>query len=69
MSTQEPLRQVGVDTHVEVELIDQDGHTEQMAFDLVYAAAADFDRGLLGVNTPFGSGDPRQICGQRSGVQ
>jgi hypothetical protein len=42
-----------VGTHVEVDLVDEQGGTERMAFDLVAENAADFDRGLLGINTPL----------------
>lgn len=46
--------QVGLDCHVEVELIDEQGNAERLEFDLVTEQAADFSRGLLGVNTPLG---------------
>jgi hypothetical protein len=52
--SQATLAQVGLNCHVEVELIDAEGNVEPLAFDLVAAEAADFDRGLLGVNTPLG---------------
>ena len=39
----EPRAQVGLGTHVEVELIDQQGHGEPMAFDLVFAVSIEFD--------------------------
>jgi hypothetical protein len=42
---------VGLGCHVEVELIDDQGQAERMAFDLVAANAADFDRGLLAETT------------------
>jgi hypothetical protein len=45
---------VGLGCHVVVELIDEQGNAERLAFDLVDEQAADFDRGLLGVNTPLG---------------
>lgn len=44
---------VDVGMHVEVELIDEGGGSERMAFDLVPKQAADFDQGLLGENTPL----------------
>ncbi|RIK55525.1 MAG: hypothetical protein DCC57_05300 [Chloroflexi bacterium] len=44
---------VGLGCHVEVELIDDQGQAERMAFDLVPAHAADFDRGLLAETTPL----------------
>ena len=49
----EPLRQVGLGTQVEVELIDQQGNREPMTFDLVREQMADMERGLLGENTPL----------------
>jgi len=52
-STHEPPCQVGIGTHVEVELIDQQGNSEPMAFDLVRENRADLARGLLGENTPL----------------
>ena len=52
-NTPEPLRQVGLGTPVEVELIDQQGNREPMAFDLVREQMADLERGLLGENTPL----------------
>jgi len=52
-NTPEPLRQVGLGTHVEVELIDQQGNREPMTFDLVREQMADMERGLLGENTPL----------------
>lgn len=44
---------VGLGCHVEVELIDEQGEAERMAFDLVNEDAADFDRGLLAETTPL----------------
>lgn len=44
---------VGLGCHVEVELIDDRGEVERMAFDLVTESAADFDRGLLAETTPL----------------
>jgi hypothetical protein len=46
--------QVGLDCHVEVELIDEYNNTERMEFDLVTDQAADFAQGRIGVNTPLG---------------
>jgi hypothetical protein len=46
--------QVGQDSHVEVELIDDQNNGERMEFDLVADNAADFARGRIGVNTPLG---------------
>ncbi|MCX6048430.1 MAG: GreA/GreB family elongation factor [Chloroflexi bacterium] len=53
MSENELLRQVGIGTHVEVELIDDHDQGELMAFDLVKADLGDFDRGLVGANAPL----------------
>jgi hypothetical protein len=53
MSNDLAPRQVGIGTHVEVELIDEQGQPETMAFDVVHEKAADFDRGLLGENAPL----------------
>ena len=46
--------QVGQDSHVEVELIDEQENAEQMEFDLVADSAADFENGRIGVGTPLG---------------
>src|SRR5688572_15372691 len=46
--------QVGQDSHVVVELIDDQGNSERIEFDLVADNAADFTLGRLGVNTPLG---------------
>jgi hypothetical protein len=45
---------VGVGVHVEVELIDEAGNVEPLAFVLVNENAADFEQGFLGVDTPLG---------------
>ncbi|HXF64777.1 MAG TPA: GreA/GreB family elongation factor [Caldilineaceae bacterium] len=57
--------QVGLGCHVEVELIDEQGHAERLEFDLVTEQAADFSRGLLGANTPLG----RAIRGKAAGSE
>jgi hypothetical protein len=49
-----PRTQVGQDSHVEVELIDDQNNSELMEFDLVADRAADFALGRIGVNTPLG---------------
>ena len=46
--------QVGQDSHVVVELIDEDNNREKMEFDLVADSAADFDNGRISVNAPMG---------------
>lgn len=53
MSNKEPPDLAGVGMHVEVELIDQQGRAEPMAFDIVPAQAADLARGLLSATTPL----------------
>jgi hypothetical protein len=45
--------QAALGSFVEVELLDAEGNREPLAFDIVREKAADFDRGLLGVNTPL----------------
>jgi transcription elongation GreA/GreB family factor len=49
-----PRTQVGQDSHVEVELIDEEGNAEPLEFDLVGDSAADFTSGRLSVNSPLG---------------
>lgn len=44
---------VAIGLHVAIEMIDQRGECEALAFDIVPERAADFDQGLLGVNTPL----------------
>lgn len=48
------MDQVGLKTHVQIELIDEEGHAEPMAFDLVPAKQADMSRGLLSADSPLG---------------
>jgi hypothetical protein len=52
MSQEDPLS-VGLDTHVEVELIDETGASERLAFDVVPDEQADFANGFLGAGTPL----------------
>lgn len=54
---------VALHTHVEVELVDESGGAERLAFDLVADAQADFARGLLAVGAPLA----RAILGHRAG--
>jgi hypothetical protein len=54
---------VTVGTRVEVELIDRQGSTERLAFDLVPNSKADFAAGFLGAGTPLA----QAILGQRAG--
>ena len=51
----EARAQVGVGCHVVVELIDERGGRETLAFDLVQEQAADFSRGLVSVSSPLGA--------------
>lgn len=46
--------QIGLGSHIEIELIDEAGHAERMAFDLVAAKQADMGRGLLSADAPLG---------------
>lgn len=52
MSQESPLT-VALGTHVEVELIDETGMSESLAFDLVPDEQADFANGFLGAGTPL----------------
>ena len=49
-----PRTQVGQDSHVAVALIDEEGNSEPLEFDLVGDSAADFASGRLSVNSPLG---------------
>ncbi len=55
--------QVGIGIHVELDLIDADGNTERIAFDLVKEQAAAFDQGRLSADAPLG----KAIRGKRVG--
>ena len=63
MTDREPLSQVDTGTHVEVELIDQQGNGEPLSFDIVPEESADFEHGFLGANTPLA----QAILGQCAG--
>ncbi len=63
LSTWDASPPVKVGTHVVVDLIDEQGNREQMAFDVVADAAADFEAGRLGIGTPLG----KAIAGRRAG--
>ena len=63
LSTWDASPPAGLGTHVIVELIDQAGMREQLEFDVVADAAADFDAGLLGIGTPLA----KAIAGRRAG--
>jgi hypothetical protein len=56
--------EAAIGTHVQVELFNQAGKREPLAFDVVEDAQADFERGFLGANTPLA----RAIMGQRAGA-
>jgi hypothetical protein len=51
--SQESTVPVALGTHVEVELIDEGGAGEHLAFDLVPDEQADFANGFLGAGTPL----------------
>jgi hypothetical protein len=51
--SQESSLTVALGTHVEVELIDETGASETLAFDLVPDEQADFANGFLGAGTPL----------------
>jgi hypothetical protein len=51
--SQEKAVRVDLGTHVEVELIDETGASEPLAFDLVPDEQADFANGFLGAGTPL----------------
>jgi hypothetical protein len=65
ITDQPALQQVGLNTHVEVDLLDEQGNAERLAFDLVAENAADIAQGRLGVNTPLG----KVIRGKRVGSE
>jgi len=46
--------QVGLGTHVEIDLIDGEGNAERMAFDLVPAQQANVSQGLISADAPLG---------------
>jgi len=59
----EILSVVHVGTRVEVELLDDSGGAECLAFDIVPESAADFSAGFLGAGTPLA----QAILGERVG--
>jgi hypothetical protein len=65
MTAEEPPLYVEFGSHVTIELIDEQGHSETMSFDIVNAHAADLERGWLGENTPLA----RAIMGQAVGQE
>jgi hypothetical protein len=48
-----PSLPAGLGTHVDLEFIDLSNQVESMSIDIVPAAAADIERGLVGANTPL----------------
>jgi len=60
---QQPPMAIAIGAHVELELTDQHGQREPMAFDIVSAKYADLARGLLAANTPLA----RAIRGLQAG--
>jgi len=54
MNANDAARQIGLGSHVEIELIDAQGNAEPMAFDLVPAQRADMSRGLVSADAPLG---------------
>ena len=52
--------QVAQGTHVEVELVDEAGAREPLAFDIVPDAQADFAQGFLGAGTPLAQATPEE---------
>ena len=64
MDADETLTQVGVNTHVTVELIAAGGGEERMEFDLVRAQAADIDAGSVSDTSPMA----RAILGKGVGA-
>ncbi len=57
------LTQVTIGTHVQVELINESGDRERLAFDIVPDSEADFSAGFLGAGTPLA----RALWGQSAG--
>jgi hypothetical protein len=55
--------EVGIGTHVDVELVTDSGTSELEAFDVVPDSDADFAAGFLGTGTPLA----QAILGQRAG--
>lgn len=53
MMSQASSLTVGLGTHVEVDLLDEKGASERLAFDLVPDEQADFANGFLGAGTPL----------------
>ena len=60
--TNVPL-QVGLGTHVKVELLDESGGSDCLEFDIVPDNQADFAHGFLGVGTPLAQAILGQVAG------
>jgi hypothetical protein len=58
-----PPSQVAIGTHVEVELVDETGARERLAFEVVPDEEADFGAGFLGAGTPLA----QALLGQGAG--
>jgi hypothetical protein len=55
--------QVGLGTHVKVELQDESGGSDRLAFDIVPDNQADFAHGFLGLGTPLAQAILGQVAG------
>jgi hypothetical protein len=65
LSTTGASLRVQIGVHVELELIDDQGHREPLAADIVKAQSADLAQGFLGANTPLA----KAIRGQTAGSE
>ncbi len=63
MQDERPEWLIGVGARVEVELVDEAGRGERVAFDIVPDEQADFAAGFLGAGTPLA----RALAGRRAG--
>ena len=63
MAQANPLT-VALGTHVDAELIDENGAVELLAFDLVADEQADFANGFLGAGTPLGQAIWGKVAGE-----
>lgn len=61
--TDQPLLRAVVGTRVELELVDERGAAERLAFDLVTDADADVEAGRLGIDTPLAKAIRGQLAG------
>ena len=51
--TEKAALRAGLGTHVDIELMSEDGGAEALALELVADAAADIDAGQVGISTPL----------------